>query len=106
MPEIPEGAKKPADRLKAEVENATEETVAEFKGVSLRVMPFLDWERHAMQHLNNFNYDGWAEGALHPEDFKKFLKIKSTNREIMQFIGKASANAGADLGEFGASLDS
>lgn len=106
MPSVPEGAKKPSDRLKAEAENAADETVTEFKGHKIRVLPFLDWERHAIQHVNVLNIDGWAEAAIHPDDLKTFQGIKSTMGEALQFIKDAAAHAGADLGELGASLGS
>jgi hypothetical protein len=102
MPQIPEGAKKPSDRLKAE-SAAEGEFTAEFKGVELRVLPFLDWDKDAVSHINNLNLSLWAEGALHPDDVKKFASVKASLREALAFIKDAAAQGGGDLGEFLAS---
>lgn len=103
MPNIPEGAKKPSDRLKAEASNEDGEFVAEFKGVPLRVLPFLDWDKDAVSHINNLNLSQWAAGALNPDDVAKFSGVKATLREALAFIKSVAAEGGGDLGEFLAS---
>ncbi len=108
MPNIPKGAKTPTDRLSAEVkaEEASAEgefVTVEFKGVPLRVLPFLDWDKDAVAHLNTLNIGAWAPLALHPADVTKFNKIKATLRETLPFIKEAAAQGGGDLGEFLAS---
>jgi hypothetical protein len=103
MPNIPDGAKKPADRLRAEASKATEEFTAELNGVTLRVLPFLDWDSRAVHQINFMNWDGWAAGALHPDDIAEFGKIKATNRQMIDFVKTVSTAAGADVGELFAS---
>jgi len=106
MPNIPAGAKKPSDRLKAEAENAGSELTFEFKGHSITVLPFLDWERHALAHINTLDLDKWAECAIHPDSVAEFKGISCTMREGLSFVRECAEAAGADLGELGASLQS
>jgi hypothetical protein len=103
MATVPDGAKKPSDRLKAEAKAEEGYVVEEFKGVALRVRAFLDWDMDAMSHLNVMNFLAWAPCALHPDDVAKFSKVKATQGEALKFIKAVAAKGGADLGEYLAS---
>lgn len=99
MPEIPKGAKKPSDHLKAEVEalDQTAPVTFEFKGAQFRVLPFFDWDKSAVQAINTLNVDGWARGALHEDDVAQFVNTRATVRESVQFVKHVGEIMGADL---------
>lgn len=105
MPEIPKGAKRPADRLKAEAEtvDSDQPTVHEFKGHEYRVLSFFDWDKTAMTAINRLDMDGWAAGALHPDDVARFITTRATLRETIAFVKSVTQATGVDVGELFAS---
>ncbi len=108
MPTIPAGAKKPADRMRAEaksLDNADEFTVHEFKGHNYRVLPFMDWDKTAMAAVNNLDFNAWARGAMHPDDIPRFVTSPGKMRETIAFVKDVTADMGIDVGELFASTD-
>lgn len=54
--------------------------------VEIRVLPFSDWTKDAMNALHRANFDRWAEGAVHPEDVQKFVHADVTMGQVIAFM--------------------
>lgn len=102
MPKIPEGAKKPTDRLAAEA-NATDDVTIDLNGTPIRVLSPLDWDKNAASCLNTLNFEGWAAGAVHPDDVDKFNTTRASLRQTLEAIKSIESMASVDVGEFLAS---
>ncbi|WP_432158642.1 hypothetical protein [Streptomyces sp. bgisy153] len=65
-------------------------------GVLLRVKPVSRWRPSYLRALRQGDFDGWAAGALHPDDAEKFVELDATFEEIGAFttaIMEASGEA-------------
>ncbi len=56
-------------------------------GAEIRVLPFNQWRKSAMQAINRGNFDLWADGAVHPDDVQDFVDADVTMGEVMAFMG-------------------
>jgi hypothetical protein len=98
---VPRAAKKPADRLKAEAKAAglDESTIHEFKGVTLTVLPYLDWDKKWKRMLTGADIEGWAEAVMDKASATKFLDIPANNGECLDFLQVVNESIGVNPGE-------
>lgn len=107
MPEIPEGAKKPADRVKKEVKAEVEGGAAVmWRGKKITMLDREDWPWDAAEHLGDGRFPLWAQGALTPKSFEFIQAQRPTMRDFNDLMERLMAAAGEDLGESGRSSDS
>jgi len=97
MPNIPEGAKKPSDRRRAE--ESTDVYAGTLDGVEIRVLPQGEWRKSAMRSMRQGDWDGWASSAVHADDLAAFKKLDLTNNEFGEFVTNALQHFGVDTGE-------
>jgi hypothetical protein len=84
----------------AQETEATEEyATAELAGETLRVRTIGHWRPSHMRALRTSDFDGWAEGVLHPDDVEKFVELDATFNEINEFVGNAAQAAGEPVGK-------
>jgi hypothetical protein len=67
--------------------------------VKVRVRPQKQWRLSHMRALNQGDFDGWAEGVLHPDDVEEFLDLDITLAEFQDFASEAAKATGDDLGK-------
>lgn len=103
MPKIPEGAKKPADRLVADATGDSEPVVM-LGDTPIRVLPRRDWKKWALAAMVvRGDLDQWARGAVHPDDVQAFIDADVTIGQTEDFMEEWGRATGEDLGESGAS---
>jgi hypothetical protein len=90
------------DNLRAEV--ATEHDsddgpkAVPLADTTVRIKAFLDWPVSANEELITGRYTSWARKVLHPDDFKVWVKVDPTNRQLIEFLTDVEKISGLPLG--------
>ncbi|MGW0468339.1 hypothetical protein ACWDX6_24190 [Streptomyces sp. NPDC003027] len=85
-------------------ENEATETygVAKLVDVDLRVKPVNRWRPSYLRALREGDYDTWAAGVLHEDDYETFVELDATFDEINAFTASAMEAVGETPGKSGA----
>ncbi|MEU0858413.1 hypothetical protein ABZ352_23685 [Streptomyces griseofuscus] len=82
-----------------EIEATEGYATAELAGEQLRVKRIGAWRPSHMRALRASDFDGWAEGVLHPDDLPRFIDLDATFDEIGAFVAAAAEAAGEPVGK-------
>jgi len=68
-------------------------------GEEVRIIPPGAWRQSWNRLLNAGQVDAFAEIALHPDDYDRYIEIDPTMEEFGEFVGDAAERAGESLGK-------
>ncbi|MGW9637434.1 hypothetical protein [Nocardiopsis alba] len=64
-----------------------------------RVIPQKQWRISFLRHLNEGDFEAWAECVMHPEDAEAFIERDPTLDEFTAFSKAAAKASGDSLGK-------
>ncbi|MEE2054650.1 hypothetical protein [Nocardiopsis tropica] len=64
-----------------------------------RVIPQKQWRISFLRHLNEGDFEAWAECVMHPEDAETFIERDPTLDEFKDFSKAAARASGDGLGK-------
>lgn len=64
-----------------------------------RVVPQRQWRISYLRHLNEGDFEAWAEAVMHPEDAETFIDRDPTLDEFKDFSKAAARASGDGLGK-------
>lgn len=106
MPNIPEGAKKPTDRLAKEVAADDHGASIMWRKKKVTVKPRRDWAWSSASDLQRGMFPEWAEGALTAESYAHVVAQRPSMGDFDELLGRLMEAIGQDLGESESSSDS
>lgn len=107
MPNVPAGARKPADRKKptAAQRRKAEEAAGEWfpgnlNGKTVRLSHPKTWRMISQRKaLAEGDFESWAKQTVHPDDLGAFVEADPNSEELGRFVADAHEFFGADQGE-------
>lgn len=106
MPNVPAGARKPADRKKptAAQRRKAEEAAGkwcsvEVNGHTVRFSHPGSWRADVMEALEMGRINAWGKGVVHPDDFEEFRAANLNAFDLGPIMPVVHEFFGADQGE-------